>query len=103
MKDTCKPTKKEFTQQVLDLAAANRWKLRYHTWRSDHSAPGFPDLVLVRGDRVVFAELKVDAGKLSTAQLAWLDGLRDTGKVETYVWHPLNWKNIEKELRRLST
>ena len=96
MTDPFRLTEKEFTQQVLDLAAANRWKLRYHTWRSDHSAAGFPDLVLVRLSRIIFAELKTNfVLKVNSAQQEWLDGLQLTGKVEVYLWRPRDWKDIE--------
>jgi VRR-NUC domain len=55
------------------------------TYRADHSS-GFPDLVLVR-DRVIFAELKREGGKLSAAQREWVEALEKAG-AETYVWFP---------------
>lgn len=63
--------------------------LVYHTWTSVHSAPGFPDLVLVRGPRVVFAELKGPKGKLTDKQQQWIDALRAAGQ-EVYVWRPVD-------------
>ena len=52
-------TEKQFESQVKDLAKMFGW-LYYHTWRSFHSPAGFPDCVMVRGNRTSFAELKTD-------------------------------------------
>ncbi|MEW6583441.1 MAG: VRR-NUC domain-containing protein, partial [Actinomycetota bacterium] len=50
-----------FQDQVVDLARLRGW-LVYHTFDSRHSAAGFPDLILARGDRLVAAELKTQRG-----------------------------------------
>lgn len=73
----------------------------YHTHRSEHSPAGFPDLVLVRGGRLVFAELKTERGRLTAEQEAWIEDLsevelaaRDLDPddphplVEAVVWRP---------------
>jgi len=36
---------------------------------------GYPDLTMVRGTRVIFAELKSDKGRLQPNQKVWLDRL----------------------------
>lgn len=69
----------------------------YHTFDSRRSAPGFPDLVLTRRPRVIFAELKRDDGRPTVHQEAWLDDLRACGQ-EVFLWKPSDWKSIEKEL-----
>lgn len=58
--------------------------------------PGFPDLVLVRPPRLVFAELKAERGRLTAEQEHWLDVLRQAG-AEVYVWKPKNWVSGEIE------
>lgn len=63
----------------------------------DKEAAGFPDLVLAR-DRVVYAELKSETGRLSKTQLKWLGALSDAGQ-ESYVWRPSCWPEIERVLR----
>ncbi len=77
----------EFQGLVVDVAEQFGW-LTYHTFDSRRSGPGFPDLVLVRGDRVVFAELKSQSGRLSADQRVWLERLTGAGTVEAYLWRP---------------
>lgn len=91
-----KQTERQFQAAVLKLAGLLKWRT-YHTWVSIHSTGGFPDLVLVRRPRLVFAELKRD-GKLPTdAQLDWLEDLRACGH-EAYLWTPSQWPDIKRIL-----
>lgn len=66
------------TPRAPGLALALGWR-GYHTHRSQHSPAGFPDLVLVRRGRLVFAELKRQADRYqpTPAQAAWLEDLRE--------------------------
>jgi hypothetical protein len=92
-----KLTEARFQSQVLKYAALMGWR-SYHTYRSDHSAAGFPDLVLIRRPRIVFAELKSDRGKLTDDQRAWLVELHACG-LEAYLWRPRDIDLITKILR----
>ena len=92
-------TEKEFLQTVRELAQLYGW-LCYHTWNSQHSPAGFPDLVLVRPPRVVFAELKVGRNRPTPAQQQWLNMLGACPQVEAYLWTPNDWPQIEQVLRR---
>lgn len=85
---------------VLELAGLLGWAT-YHTFDSRRSAPGFPDLVLVRPPRIVFAELKAGRGRLSLDQHRWLDLLAGCPGVEAYLWTPAQWRagEIERALR----
>ena len=85
-------------QQIMDLATLTGW-LCYHTHTSRFSPSGFPDLVLVRGDRLVVAELKSAVGKLTREQQMWLEALQASGHVEMYTWRPADWAQIEGALR----
>lgn len=101
--DTQRPTppmqkERHFQDQVLRAARLLGWTLRYHTHDSRHSPSGFPDLVLVR-ERVVWAELKTDTGKLSAAQTEWINGLLEAGQ-EALVWRPRDWSQIVDTLTR---
>jgi hypothetical protein len=96
-----KQTERSFQTQVVKLAELLGWRC-YHTLRSEGSAAGFPDLVLVRArhpkPRVIFAELKADRGRLTDDQRAWLLELRASGQ-EAYLWRPSSWSAVEKLLR----
>ena len=59
----------------------------YHTKLSWGSTKGFPDLVMLREGRLIFAELKSDRGCASPEQEQWLAELRKTGS-EVYLWRP---------------
>ena len=96
-----------FQRTVIEMAHALGWFIAHFRpamtawgWRTAVSADGagFPDLVLVRGDRIIFAELKSETGQISPAQEKWLDALMATG-VEVYVWFPRDFDRIEEILR----
>ena len=57
------------------LPAGIAWKA-FHTFFSKNSMEGWPDLVLLRGGRIVIAEMKSETGKLSAAQKECLALLR---------------------------
>jgi len=90
-------TEAQLQRQVIEYAKILRWRV-YHPFLSKWSEKGFPDLTLVRGDRLVFAELKRENGKVSDTQVEWLDLLSDTC-AEVYVWRPSDWDAIAAVLR----
>lgn len=95
-------TEKQFMGAVLQYARLHGWRA-YHTHDSRRSAAGFPDLVLVRGGRCVFAELKVAGGRFSLAQEIWLKLLGEVATaapsaVAVYRWTPADWPEIERVL-----
>lgn len=92
-------TEKQFQQQVLQLAKLCGFRV-YHTWLSIRSTAGFPDLVLCRDGRLIFAELKSDRGTPTAAQQEWLAALRKVKGVEVYLWRPADWEQIERVLQR---
>lgn len=83
-----------FQRDVEDLLTlfGYRW---YHAPANKPSAAGhvqnikagFPDLVAVRGTRLIFAELKTQTGKLGPNQPEWLEALKRAG-AEVYLWRP---------------
>jgi len=91
-------TERELTGYVRDVARLFGWR-RYHTWLSQHSPAGFPDEVLVRPPRIVFAELKSDKGKLTEEQAAWLYELGRVPGLEVHVWRPEDADVIAEVLR----
>jgi hypothetical protein len=91
-------TERDLTTYVRDLATLLGWR-RYHTWLSKHSPAGFPDEVLVRRGRLVFAELKSEKAKLKPEQQAWLNDLRLVPGIEVYIWRPSDMQAIAELLR----
>lgn len=89
-------TEAQWMAQVVKYAKLMHWRV-YHTYRSDRSEAGFPDLVLVRRPRVVFAELKAQRTPVTGAQRDWLADLRACGQ-ETYLWRPSDWSTVERVL-----
>lgn len=91
-------SERDLAGYVRDLAQVLGWR-RYHTWLAKHSPAGFPDEVLVRPPRLVFAELKSASGKLRPDQEAWLDALSEVPGVEVYLWRPEDMDEIARVLR----
>jgi hypothetical protein len=94
-------TEAGFTAAVIDFAHVLGWTVAHfrpartaHGWRTPVQADGggFPDLVLVR-ERVVFAEVKAEQGRLAPAQRAWREHLEAAG-AEWHEWRPSDWPAI---------
>jgi hypothetical protein len=82
------------------IAAAREFgHLVYHTYDSRRSHPGFPDLTIPLGPRLIFAELKTEKGKLTTEQAQWLKALSNCKVIETYLWRPSDLDDIYNILR----
>lgn len=109
-----------FQQQVLNLAELYGWRA-YHTHNSRRSQPGFPDLVLIRGPELIFAELKTDKGRLRPEQEAWIAELErvhiavqnaasaaqrlaeptlELPAVDVYLWRPSDFDELHARLAR---
>lgn len=92
-------SEKDFQQAVIDYARLNNW-IVYHTFRSDHSPAGFPDLVLCRQEigghgkarsRLLFLECKSERGRLTDRQDIWLRWLGFVPGVVARVVRPSDW------------
>lgn len=101
-------SEKTFQQQIVTLAKVTGWMV-YHTYDSRKSEPGFPDLVMVKDGRLIFAEVKTEKGKLTEAQGKWATALmkvRETitirifgSNVGYFIWKPSNWEEIVECLK----
>lgn len=78
---------------VLPLARQFGW-LAYHTHDSRRSVAGFPDIIALRGERMVVAELKSEKGRLTKDQLKWLTMFQSIPGAEVFVWRPSNSDRI---------
>ena len=84
-----------FQAQVIELARLNGWRLCHFRpalsakgWRTPMAGDvGFPDLVLLKGDKLIVAELKSESGKLGPGQVEWLAAFASAW-VTTAVWRP---------------
>jgi hypothetical protein len=77
---------------------ATGWRF-YHAWNSRHSAPGFPDLVCLRGDRCFVAELKAPTTRVTSDQRAGLAAFEAAG-VPAFLWRlPGDWAQVGEVLR----
>lgn len=107
----------EFQIEVIRAARTFGWRIahfraaqnRRGQWETPVQADGkgFPDLVLVRAGRLIFAELKRNKGSHSPEQKRWLEDLEevatqihvppDTLTVRT--WRPRDWDQILEVLK----
>lgn len=89
---------KDFQAQVIKLAKAQGWWVHHH-YDSRRSEPGWPDLVLLRGDRALFRELKREKGRTTPAQEAVIGRLIRAG-LDADVWRPRDFLEgrIQQEL-----
>lgn len=113
-------TERQFQQQVLNLATFYGWRA-YHTHDSRRSQPGFPDLVLIRGPELIFAELKTAKGRVRTEQAEWITDLSrvhvavhnaraaaerlatptlELPAVDVYLWRPADFDELHARLAR---
>lgn len=103
-----KPTEASFTRGVVRMAQLFRWHVvhwdtgrgRSGKWITPYlgDGKGFPDVVALRGDALLVAELKVPPNKATPEQLDWLDRFRAVG-AGAYLWTPDSWAEIEAVLR----
>jgi len=95
-----------FLKQVIDLARWRGWLVNHQRpamtkqgWRTAISGDaGFPDLVMLRSGRAIFAELKSAKGRVTPEQETWLCAAKRAG-LESYVWFPKDIDEIERILK----
>lgn len=91
---------KDLQARVITLAEGFGWMV-YHTYDSRRCNPGFPDLVLVKGDTCLFVELKREQGYLRAAQETWLEALRKVTRVDAFVVRPSRYDALRAALMTL--
>ena len=87
-------TEGQLQAAIIRYAELMGWRLYHvtnvHKKLRSHTSVGFPDLHMVRGRRIVYAELK-DAKKPRTdAQDEWARAIQKTD-AEYYLWRPADW------------
>ena len=105
-----KLTEEEFQRMVIEVAHAYKWVVAHFRkartlrgWVTPVQADGkgWPDLVLVKQSRIIFAELKSEKGKLTPEQQVWIDLLSNVGDkdVQVYIWRPSQWEQLVEILK----
>ena len=95
-------TEREWQKTVTTLMTAYGWQWwhgadnRPVNGRIQHVRPGLPDLIAVRGTRVLFAELKRETGKPTPEQVQALAALG--GAAEAYLWRPRDISEVRRVL-----
>ena len=73
----------------------------YHTYRSDRSEAGYPDITIAGHGRLIFWECKAEGGRATEPQQTWLNVL---GQVQSAplveLIHPHDLDRCLAELRR---
>ena len=92
----------QFQAEVIKLADSHDVKVFHSTDSRKDIGPGFPDLVLVGVDDILFAELKTSGGTMSSKQTDWRYSIIAAGHRHE-VWRPadLNSGVIEAYLENL--
>jgi hypothetical protein len=95
-----------FQKQVIQYARLMGWRSAHFRaslnargkWQTAVAGDGvgFVDLVLVK-DRVIFAELKTDTGRIRPEQREWIEAINAAGGTAV-VWRPSDWPQIQREL-----
>ena len=99
-------TERQLSRAVVALAETLGWRVftvahsKAAGLRS-HSAPGFPDLICIRGRRMLAVELKVKRRKPTPAQVQWLAALDAVPGVEAHLLTEKEWLDgtVERMLR----
>lgn len=86
-------TEAQWQNTVVEAAQLLGWWV-FHDHDSRRNQAGFPDLVLIRPPRVLFVELKREAGKVTRAQEEVLGKLAACPGVESRVARPSNWPSL---------
>lgn len=105
-----------FRDQIVQYAHLTGWRVAwfrpvavrrgdgsfYHETPVGADGKGWPDLVLVRPPRIVFAELKDGYKQPTEDQQIWLRLLLDCGgsDVTAACWRAKDWPEIERTLAR---
>ena len=92
-----KMSEKAYQDQIVQLAKANNW-LVYHTYDSRRSEPGFPDLIMVKGRRLIAIEVKKEGKKTTPAQDMWISAMNLVVSTSAWVARPSDWEDVKLDL-----
>lgn len=81
-------------QAMVEQAAGYLGWMTYHVWDSRRSNPGWPDLVLLKGNRMLIWELKTERGRVRPEQDVWIAALNQVPGVEARIVRPSEWDDL---------
>ncbi|MDN4611932.1 VRR-NUC domain-containing protein [Arthrobacter burdickii] len=96
-------TERQLQRQVEGILTAYGWRWfhapdnRPANGRVQKIRPGFPDLLAVRGPRLVVIELKTETGRIASEQVEWMQNFEAAG-AEAYVWRPRDTETARRAL-----
>lgn len=87
---------RDFKAHLVKRMRHLAWRVYTHpdSRRAPHDG-GFPDIVAVRAGRLLFIELKGNAGRWTEEQSQWIGDLMKVPAVSMYVWRPTHHAQIE--------
>ena len=88
-----RPSEKQLSQAIVDLGRLLGFRV-HRNWSEMHSPKGWPDLVLCKPPRLIFAEIKSQDGKVTEEQQEWLDLLAQVPGIEVHLWRPADFEEI---------
>ena len=95
---------KDLDRNIVTVCNMYGWA-RYHTFRSQYSPAGFPDLTLTRDGELIFAELKSPKKWPTEDQWCWLYDLQEVAEraenVEVWLLHPEDFDMFVDRLRQV--
>jgi|SRR5215831_11530647 len=89
-------SEQEWFEQVRSLLDLYGWRWQ-HQYDSRRSNAGFPDIVAIKGSRLVVLELKAERGRVTAEQRAWLADFAAVG-AETAVLRPSSRAELARSL-----
>ncbi len=90
---------KDYQAQIVEAAELEGWHV-FHVYDSRRSAPGNPDLELIRGATMLRLEVKSEKGKVKLPQQAYIDRLNQVKYVVADVVRPSHWDQVLDTLKR---
>jgi len=91
-----------FQRQVEDLLTIHGWAT-FHDLTgktSGNAAKGFPDIIAIRGPRLIALELKTQNGRVTAEQTEWIARFDRVETTDAHIVRPADFDVLEARLRR---
>lgn len=95
-------SERDLAATIIEAAEALGWKvyavLDTRT-PAKRTSKGWPDLAMIKGPKMIMAELKSQEGVVSADQQGWLDALKRVRRLRVALWRPSDMASIMELLR----